>query len=143
MAYIKVVGLSQFNRDVRRASASEPAEVRKALLGISQLVASRAQVKMQSLIHDHRSTGQLVSSLKPRATTKTASIVLGTPVRTPYGGWWEYGGPRHRTNRPPNRTYIKEGRALYPTLAENTDEIWLLTERVITHLVNTIEFGVR
>lgn len=140
MAYFKVTGLQQFVTAVRRAQLAEPKYLRSAFLEISTLVQNRARPRLDSLIVDHaRSTGALESSLKAAATQKSASINLGTNSRTPYAGWWEFGGPRANSHRPPNREFKKDGRSLYPTLAENTQEIYILTEEVIQKLWKLIE----
>ena len=64
--------------------------------------------------------------------------MMGTPVRTAYAGWLEYGGPSRTSSRPPNRKFIKKGRVIMPVLAENREEIWKATDEVIEKLSDII-----
>lgn len=139
MTYIKVVGLDRFRKQLREAQAAEPKELARAMKEISQLVVSKARPRLRSQIkHPARSTGRLEASVKAASTVRTAAVRVGTPVRVPYAGWWIFGGPKYKSNRPPNRRYIKEGRVIYPVLAENTQEIYLLTEQVIARLARRL-----
>lgn len=133
-----VTGLSELRNALIKADRVEPTQIRVMLKGIGQIVVDEAMPRLRSLIHDPRSTGQLESTLKAASTVRTASVVLGTPVRTPYAGWWEFGGPKAASKRPPNREYIKEGRVLYPTLAENREKIQEATELVVEALAQLI-----
>lgn len=134
MSQFMVTGLSDLRNALIRADKAEPKQVRAMLRTVSAVVVDRARPRMASLIHDPRSTGRLEASMKPASTVRSASIVLGTPKRTAYAGWWEFGGPRRPSRRPPNRDFIKQGRTLYPTLAESRPEIQAQTEWVVEQL---------
>lgn len=134
MTMFKVVGLNELRLVLVRAEAIENKEVTALMRTIGAPVVEKARVKLESQIIDPRSTGRLSSSYKATATSRSAAIVLGTPVRTAYAGWWEYGGPAHKSSRPPNREWIKEGRSLIPALTESRSEIQEATEYVVRML---------
>lgn len=134
MTQFKVVGLNELRQVLVRAGELENKEMRKLMKTIGEPVVARAKVKMESQIHDPRSTGRLARSYKTASTARSASIVLGTPVRTAYAGWWEYGGPSAKSFAPPNREFIKEGRSLMPALAESRTEVQEATEFVVRTL---------
>lgn len=138
MPQFMVTGLSELRSALLKAEKIEPAQIKSMLKEVSAEVISKAQPRLRSQIHDPRSTGRLEASMKPSATVRTASIVLGTPIRTAYAGWWEFGGPKRKSRRPPNRDYVKEGRSLYPSLADAREEIQATTEKVVAALAQLI-----
>ena len=139
MARFLVSGLSDLRNALIRAEKVEPREVRSMLLTVTDVYVEKARPRLHSaILHHERSSGRLEASLKGRATVRSASVVLGTPVRVAYAGWWEFGGPRAKSRRPPNREYIKEGRVLYPTLVESREEIQAATELVVSQLARII-----
>jgi hypothetical protein len=134
-----VTGLSDLRNALVRAEKVEPKQIRSMLHTVTDVFVEKARPRLHSaILHPNRSTGRLEGSLKGRTTVRSASVVLGTPVRIAYGGWWEFGGPRAKSRRPPNREYIKEGRVLYPTLVEERDEIQAATEAVVNALAQII-----
>lgn len=80
-------------------------------------------IESQFVSDPSRLTGDLVKSLRSQATRTSGKVKEGLPSTSPYAGWWEFGGPRAKSNRPPNRKFIKEGRGLYPAYQEVKDEI--------------------
>ena len=80
------------------AKAAEPFARR-----VADLVANRVPVL----------TGQLAGSVEATADDEGAEITLGAGVA--YAGWIEFGGSH-------GRSYVPDGRYLYPTALEATDE---------------------
>lgn len=139
MAQFLVTGLSELRSALIRADRAEPSQIRGMLSIVTDTFVEKARPRLESaLVNPSRSTGRLSASLKGRNTIRSASVVLGTPVRVAYAGWWEFGGPSLRSNRPPNRKFIKEGRVLYPTLVESRAEIQAATELVVNNLARMI-----
>jgi hypothetical protein len=66
---------------------------------VAERVASTVRSRLPVL------TGLLVSSVETKTSSRGALVGMGRGV--PYAGWIEFGGTR-------GRTYIKEGRYLYP-----------------------------
>jgi phage gpG-like protein len=60
-----------------------------------------------------RLTGQLAGSIEANPTDDGAEVEMGDGIE--YAGWIEFGGTR-------GRPYIPEGRYLYPSAIEATDE---------------------
>lgn len=138
MAQFVVTGLSELRRALRMAELEDPRLIKAMLKDVSDAVIDKARPRLESQLHDPRSTGGLAASMKPASTLKSASVVLGTPVRRAYAGWWEFGGPRARSHRPPNRPFVKSGRSLYPSLADARPAIQAKTELIVQRLADII-----
>lgn len=136
---VKVTGLAELRRALKVAEKYEPAYIKECMKGISDQLVPKMQAELRSQIVDPaRSTGALESSIKSFGLISGAGVVMGTPKRTAYAGWWEYGGPSRTSSRPPNRKFIKKGRAIMPVVAESREEIFKATEEVIDRLSNII-----
>lgn len=121
---IKVQGLAEFNRNLRRLDKDLPKALRLAHNEAAQIIVDWAKPKVP------RKSGRAAGSVKAKST-RTESRVQGGSKRAPYYPWLEFGGrvgPRRSVHRP----FIKEGRYLYPALGANYDKFAeLLTEKLI------------
>lgn len=132
---ISVRGLKEFQADISKAAAFEPNEVRKEMRTIAQIVVDEAipEMKSQFVSDPSRLDGALEDSLRASASASkrgiSASVLEGRPGngngdhKAPYAGWWEFGGPRAKTNRPPNRAFVKEGRVLFKVAKRKEAEL--------------------
>lgn len=112
---IKIQGLAEFNRSLRKLDKELPKALRLAHNKAAQIVVDYAQPRVPSR------SGKARRSVKAKST-RTASRVSGGGKRVPYYPWLDFGGrvgPRKSVRRP----FIKEGRYLYPGLGANYDEI--------------------
>lgn len=108
---IKVKGLAEFSRALRRVSTDAPKGLRIGLNSAADLLVA----KTVPLIP--RRTGAAAKSLTARSTRTSARVAVGGR-RAPWYPWLDFGGrtgPRKSVERP----FLKEGRYLYPTLAKN------------------------
>lgn len=118
---IQVIGLREFRTKVAACSRRQPNLMRLGLNAVGQSIVDEARSRFpEELSSDPynaaRRTGRLEGSLRTRSTAREGRVVEGTESRIPYAGWWEFGGPSRKSNRPPNREFRKEGRVLYPAL---------------------------
>lgn len=112
---IKVDGLAQFNRDLRKLSADLPKALRLAHNEAAQIVVNYAQPKVPT------KSGKAARSVKAKST-RTESRVVGGSKRVPYYPWLDFGG-RVGPKRSVRRPFEKSGRYIYPGFARNRDEV--------------------
>lgn len=121
---IRIEGLAEFNRNLRKIDADLPKTLRLAHNEAGQLIVNYATPKVP------RRTGRAAGTLKTKST-RTSTRVQGGSKRVPYYPWLDFGGrvgPRRSVRRP----FIKEGRYIYPTLSANFVQFkTLLTEKLI------------
>lgn len=105
---IKIEGLAQFSRGLRKLSADAPKGLRVALnAGADTLI-------RKTLPTIPRRTGAAAKSLRAQSTRTSVRVAVGGP-RAPYYPWLDFGGRTGR-HRSVERPFYKAGRYLYPTL---------------------------
>lgn len=106
---IKVDGLAQFSRALRRIDNDAPKELRVVQNRAASIVADRARPRVA------RDSGRAQRSVKA-SSTRTLSRVKGGGPKQPYYPWLEFGG-RVGKRRSIHRRHIKSGRYIYPSYA--------------------------
>lgn len=104
---IKVDGLAQFSRNLKKLDSDLPKAVRLALNQSARLVVVGAQGRVPS------DSGRARRSIRA-ASTRTEVRVRAGGARAPYYPWLDFGGrvgPRRSVSRP----FLKDGRYLYFT----------------------------
>lgn len=117
---IKIEGLAEFNRDLKKLGSDLPKALRLAHNEAAQLIVNYAAPRVP------RKTGKAARTVKAKST-RTESRVSGGSARASYYPFLDYGGrvgPRKSVKRP----FLKEGRYLYPALAANYDRFAALLE---------------
>jgi len=111
---IKVTGLKEFSRSLRKIDSEAPKQLR--LLGnrIAQVVVREAQTKIPS---GPPARGHVSSSIRA-SSTRTAVRVSGGGKRFPYYGWLEFGGAVG-IKKSVRRPVKKEGRYIWPAFVAN------------------------
>jgi hypothetical protein len=121
---IRITGLAEFNRNLRKLDKDLPKALRLAHNEAAQIIVDWAAPRVP------RKSGRAAGSVKARST-RTESRVQGGSKRVPYYPWLDFGGkvgPRRSVHRP----FIREGRYIYPGLSANYDQFAeLLTEKLI------------
>lgn len=121
---IRITGLAEFNRNLRKLDADLPKALRLAHNEGAQIIVDYAAPRVP------RKSGRAAGSVKARST-RTESRVQGGSKRANYYAWLDFGGkvgPRKSVHRP----FIKEGRYLYPALSASYDQFAeLLAEKLI------------
>lgn len=121
---IKISGLAEFNRNLRKLNADLPKALRLAHNEAAQLIVDYAKPRVP------KKSGRAAGSVKAKST-RTESRVQGGSKRVPWYPFVDFGGnvgPQKSVHRP----FIKEGRYIYPALSANYDRFAeLLTEKLI------------
>lgn len=110
---IRIDGLAQFSRNLRKLDSDLPKALRVALNEAADLVVVGAKAKVP------KRSGKAAGSIKA-ASTRTAVRVKAGGTRVPYYQWLDWGG-RVGRKKATKRPFIKEGRYLYPTYFELRD----------------------
>lgn len=125
---IKVEGLADVNRALRKLDKDAPKGLRTANNEAADLLVSRTIPKIP------RVTGRAAKSVRAQSTRTSARVSIGGP-RAPHMPWLDFGGEGRRPGRPAARPFIKQGRYIFPTLAENEDEIGRTLVRALDQVV--------
>ena len=121
---VKITGLAEFNRNLRKLDNDLPKALRLAHNEAAQLIVDWAAPRVP------RKSGRAAGTVKAKST-RTESRVQGGSKRAPYYPWLDFGG-KVGPKRSVRRQFIKEGRYLYPALSANYDKFAdLLTEKLI------------
>jgi hypothetical protein len=126
---IELQGVRQFQRQLRQMDAGLPKLVRVAFNGAAQIVVDRAGPKVP------RRTGAAAASLKVRSNQRSARVAAGGR-KAPYYPWLDFGG-RTGPNRSVVRPFKTEGRYVYPTVRESSDEIQMVMADGLSDLAQT------
>jgi hypothetical protein len=110
---IRIDGLREFVRDVRKLDRDLPKAIRVALNVGSDLIVSDARPRVP-----HRS-GRAARSLKA-SSTRTSARVSGGGNRAPHYPWLDFGGKVGR-NRSVERPFLREGRFIYRSYFDRRD----------------------
>lgn len=125
---IKITGLAEFNRALRKISSDLPKELRAALNVGAQMVVDWAAPRVPT------DSGKARRSLRA-SSTRTAAQVTGGGARVPYYPWLDFGG-RVGKKRRVHRTFLPGGRYIYPGYDARKDE---LHEEVVRNLIDLAE----
>lgn len=120
---IRVEGLREFSRNLKKLDADLPKALRIALNEAADVVVKGARPKVP------RKSGRAAASVKARST-RTAVRVVGGGNRVPYYPWLDFGG-RVGRNKSVRRPFLKEGRYIYASYFANTDEFTKVLEAAL------------
>ncbi len=126
---VKVEGLAEFNRNLRKLDSELPKVLRQAHNEAAQLIVRYAQPRVP------RKTGRAAGTIKARST-RTETRVSGGSKRASYYPWLDFGG-RVGPSRSVHRPFIKQGRYLYPALGKNYDEFVALLENKLVEVARS------
>ncbi|MEU7817058.1 hypothetical protein [Pseudonocardia sp. NPDC049154] len=125
---IRVEGLREFNRNLRRMDKDLPKGLRLAGNEAAKIVVDEAKPRVP--IGPGRG-GHAASSIKA-ASTRTAARVSAGGKRFPYYPWLDFGG-RVGPNKSVRRPFLKKGRYIWAAFDDRRDDV----EQVLnTELVN-------
>ncbi len=112
---IKITGLKEFSRNLRKMDKDLPKALRLALNDAGEIIVEWARPRVP------KRSGRAAGSIKSKST-RTLARVSAYGNRVPYGPWLDFGGAVGRRNSV-KRPYIAEGRYIYPGLTANQDQI--------------------
>jgi hypothetical protein len=128
---IKIEGLSQFTRNLKKLDSDLPKALRVAFNGAAALVVADAQRKIPT------KSGKAKASVKARSTA-SASRVVGGSKRAPYYPWLDFGGNTGRAKRP----FLKRGRYIYRSYHDNQAKYGELVEQALLDVARSAGVGI-
>lgn len=108
---IEVGGLADLSRALKKIDAEAPKQLRVAFNVAADLLVQHAAPKIPVR------SGAARRSLKARSTRTSARVAVGGRTAR-YFPWLDFGGQGRVKGRPVRRSFIREGRYIYPTLRE-------------------------
>jgi hypothetical protein len=102
---IKVEGLAEFNRNLKKLDSDLPKALRVALNEAAGVVVGYARPRVA------KRSGRAAASVKARSTRTAVRVVAGG-ARVSYYPWLDFGG-RVGKGRSVSRPFLKEGRYIY------------------------------
>ena len=102
---IKVTGLAEFSRNLKKLDSDLPKALRVALNDAANLVVKDARPRVPT------KTGKAAKSMRA-ASTRTAVRVRAGGKRAPYYPWLDFGG-RVGRNKSVRRAFLPDGRYIY------------------------------
>lgn len=126
---IKIDGLAQFSRNLKKIDSELPKALRIAMNEAADVVVQAARPKVP------KRTGRAARSIRV-ASTRTAVRVRAGGRRAPYYSWLDFGG-RVGRRRSVIRPFLKEGRYLYKEYFDLRDsgELRQVLERALLNVV--------
>lgn len=112
---IKIQGLAEFQRNLRKLDADLPKALRIAFNDATGLVIDYARPRIP------RRSGRAAGTVKAKSTRTLARVSAGGR-RAPYFPWLDFGG-KGPNNRPAPRPFYKEGRYLWKALVVKRDDL--------------------
>lgn len=115
---IKIEGLAEFSRNLKRLDNELPKMLRMANNEAAQLIVDRTKPKVPL---GPSKGGHAVSSIKSKST-RTLARVSGGGKRYPYYPWLDFGG-RVGRGRSIHRPFLKTGRYIFDTFEDNRQQV--------------------
>lgn len=134
---IRIEGLAQFSRALRKLDADAPKGLRVALNTGARLIVTGAASKFP------RKSGRAVGSLKAKSTRTEVRVSEGGP-RVAYVPWLDFGGTIRLPNRRRviERPFEPEGRFLYRTYYDEQDHLAEVLARALIDVVRSAGLAV-
>lgn len=129
---IRIDGLAQFSRNLKKLDADLPKAVRIALNEAADVIVGYAKPKVP------RRSGKAQASIKARST-RTAVRVQGGSSRVPYYPWLDFGG-RVGRKKSVKRAFLKEGRYIFAAYFDHGDEFGEVLSRSLVDVVRQAGF---
>lgn len=131
---IRIDGLAEFNRNLRKLDSDLPKALRVAMNDAVDIVVDYARPRVP------RRTGRAQATIKAKSTRTEARVSAGSK-RVPYFPWLDFGGKTGR-NRSVDRPFFKEGRYLYKGLVVKRDEFTARLEQALVGVAESAGVGV-
>jgi hypothetical protein len=121
---IRIHGLAEFRRDLRKLDRELPKALRIALNEAANIVVDDARPRIP------RRTGRAAATLKAKSTGTAVRVAAGS-TRAPYYPWLDWGG-RVGRRKSVQRAFLKEGRYIYPSYHRNQDRFEEVLSKALT-----------
>lgn len=123
---VRIEGLKEFNRAIRRVDTDLSKVLRKSMNISADVVADWARVRVP------RRSGRAQRSVKSQSTPTRARVV-GGGARVPYYPWLDFGGKVGR-NESVVRPFSTRGRYIYEGFFQNRDRFTEVMARQLHHV---------
>lgn len=133
---IRIAGLRELRRDLRKLDASLPKGLRTAGNTAAGIIVRTAKPRIPT---GPAKGGHAKTSLRAASTSSAARVAFGGK-RFPYAGFLDFGGRvgrRHQTKRP----FLKEGRYVWKAYGENKGEIQRVLRDELSDLARAAGLG--
>lgn len=110
---IKIEGLNEFVRNLKRIDSDLPKAVRKAFNSAADIVVEDARPSIP------KRSGKAQAAVRAQST-QTSARVKGGGAKAPYYPWLDFGG-RVGRKKAVKRAFLKEGRYIYAAYYRNRD----------------------
>lgn len=131
---IKVAGLAEFNRNLRKLGADLPKALRLAQNEAAEIVVDWAAPRVPVR------SGRARKTVKAKST-RTEARVQGGSRQAAYYPWLDFGG-KVGINKSVSRQFYSDGRYIYPGLAANRDAVYEVLVANLVKLANQAEMEV-
>lgn len=135
MEPIKVTGLNEFTRALKKVSADLPKAMR-----LANNEAANVVVRGALALNVPTRSGKAAKSIKAKST-RTQGRVQGGGNQAPYYPWLDFGGRVGRKGSA-KREFIKEGRYIYPAYSQNKVKVRDAYEAALVNLCRSAGIGV-
>lgn len=132
---IRVRGLNEFVRNLRKIDKTLPKELKAGLNEAAGVVVQWAQPRVPM-----GATGKARRSVRAKSTARMAQVT-GGGARVPYYPWLDFGG-RVGRKRSVVRPFDKGGRYIYPGYAAKQDEVQALIVEALVRTAEVSDLGV-
>lgn len=128
---VKVIGLAEFGRSLKRIDSDLPKALRIALNQSADVVIGYVRPRVP------RQSGRAAASIKAKST-RTAVRVSAGGKQAPYYPWLDYGG-RVGRKKSVKRAFLAEGRYLYPGYfqARDSGQFQAILTKALTELAES------
>ena len=144
---VKVTGIREFGRALKKVDASLPKSLQGYMYGIAENVAGTIRAKMPHV------SGRAAGSVKPKARSSGASIAWGGTA-APYMPWLDFGGSvgkGHQTGVAWSGSVKREwkgvptgsGRYVYPSISEARSDTEAAIDLAIKEVAEAAGFETR
>jgi hypothetical protein len=120
---IKIDGLAEFSRNLKRLDSDLPKALRIALNEAADIIVGYARPRVP------KRSGRAAASIKARST-RTQVRVSGGGTRVPYYPWLDFGG-RVGRGRSVSRPFLKQGRYIFAAYEERGKEFAEVLQRAL------------
>lgn len=132
---IRIHGLREFNRNLRRLDSNLPKGLRLAGNRAANIVVAEARPRVP------KRTGRAAASVRA-ASTRTSARVRGGGARVPYYPWLDFGG-RVGRNRSVSRPFLQEGRYIWAAFADQRAQVQAELHDALVDVARGAGVGVR
>jgi hypothetical protein len=146
MAEVEVRGIREVQSAFRKVDKELPKALRPEFLDIARTVVGQVQQRVPWR------TGRAARSVKARASQRGAGIAFGGSA-APYFPWLDFGGTTGKGHKPGQRYSGSvtrpwmgrpgDGRYVYPTIADNREEIEKAAEDAVVKVARAAGLEVR